>query len=87
MGCFPADLNALLLLSGQLFCSSLLLGALVREDGGENSLSLSSSLALAALERSRSVELAILYQMEWKHVEWRFPNCACADCAGLRRGL
>ena len=69
---FPADLNALLLLSGQLFCSSLLNGALFREEGEEKSLSLSNSLALAALERSKSkpVELAILYQIEWKHVEW-----------------
>ena len=106
MGCFvlfffsPADLNALLLLSGHLFCSSLLNGALFREEGEEKSLSLSNSLALAALERSKSkpVELAILYQIEWKHVEWEdnisskgaqhgFPTAHAQIVRGLRRGL
>ncbi len=85
-----SDLNAVLLLSGQFFCSSLLNVSLFREEGGKRSLSLSNSLALAALERSRSVELAILYQIEWKHVEsgkdavW---GCTTAHARMMIQGL
>ena len=60
-------LKALLLLSGQRFCSSLLKVVPCREEEGEKSFSLSSSLAFSALERSS--ELSILYLIEWKHVE------------------
>ena len=84
---FTSNLNALLLLSGQLLCSSLLNGMPFR---GEKSFSLRSSLAFVALKRSPSVELAILYLIEWKHVELKkkgapagLYNRACADCMGV----